>query len=1069
MMAKFFTRTSPAALLALGLLLAGTAHAAPVPVAVTGYTADVVADGTGTVASSTSTDFDAASYALMALGYTNPGGTVATTGLPATGLINSAATPGLTFQLASYTANNSLQIQAPGTGILTLVTPRAAGDVFVLASSGSLTSTVGMTVTFTDGSTQAFPATVVPDWFGGSPAAISGIGRVSRADNTIQQGTSGNPRLYQFKLTIAPGNLVKLVQSVAFDKTSTSGVLNVMGISINPVCSGLPTAGTTAATATNTCAGTVVLSLTGASTDGGITYQWQASTNGGTSYSDITGATGATYTVAGQSVTTLYRARVTCPISAQSADSAPITISSTAPTYAPLPVVESFENTWINVCSTRDVPTTSWRNAPATGNNSWRREDDGAGAAWVNAGSYSYTPSASQGSHSARFHSGQAQAGQIGILDLYADLSAAGPKRLTFSFINTTSTGVLDSLYVQLSTNGGATFTRLIGLGASGAGFNTQVLPINSTSATSVIRFRAKADFGTTDIGLDNIVLEAATGCLTPAVLTATAVTPTTASLSWLTGGTGTYTVIYGLTGFNPATGGTSVSGLTGPPYNVTGLLPGTTYQFYVVQNCAGGNSGQAGPVSFTTQILNDDPCGATVLTINPTCTPTATTLAGATTTGNMFYAGGNPGTGCGTNPFPRDVWFTFTTAATGPISTAVRLSVSGGPASVVRVYSGTACSGPLTYVACAGTASNTAAPSLDLTTLTPSTTYYVRVSNYAATSTLGNFTICAAPVPNCPNPSGPAANNVTATSAQLTWGGTPPAGGTYTVIYGPVGFSPTSGGTQVTGITGVGTSLNTLTANTNYEFYVQLICGGFNGNSTLIGPVAFSTPIAVPGNDEPCGAITMTTARVGGTTIGATTSGQNGIDLPACSPAQSPKDVWFGFDAGSTSSVFTIQAPAAGMIRVYESPDCAAGPFNLVFCQASSGSNAGFSGPVTVSPLVAGRHYYVAISGYGSADNPGPFAVTATLLGTHAASNGNAVVVYPNPSSTGSLTLRLDASTGRGQATLLNTLGQQVLTQALTAGTVEHSLSTRGLAAGVYTLRVVVGTEVFTQKVVLE
>ena len=78
--------------------------------------------------------------------------------------------------------------------------------------------------------------------------------------------------------------------------------------------------------------------------------------------------------------------------------------------------------------------------------------------------------------------------------------------------------------------------------------------------------------------------------------------TTTTASLSWLTGSTGTYTVVYGPTGFNPATGGTTVSGLTAPPLNLTGLTPGTTYQFYETLDCAAGtNSGAAGPATFTT------------------------------------------------------------------------------------------------------------------------------------------------------------------------------------------------------------------------------------------------------------------------------------------------------------------------------------------------------------------------------------------------------------------------------------------------------------------------------------
>ena len=169
------------------------------------------------------------------------------------------------------------------------------------------------------------------------------------------------------------------------------------------------------------------------------------------------------------------------------------------------------------------------QHCPATGNTSWRRDDDGAAAAWVGPTNYAYTPTGSQGTHSARFHSGQANAGQVGILDFYVNLSGAGAKRLSFDFINTSSAAAFkDSLYVQLSTNGGTTFSTLLGVGLSGANFSTQTVPISATSATCVVRFRAKADFGTTDIGLDNIVLEPATGCLTPATLAATT-TPTTA------------------------------------------------------------------------------------------------------------------------------------------------------------------------------------------------------------------------------------------------------------------------------------------------------------------------------------------------------------------------------------------------------------------------------------------------------------------------------------------------------------------------------------------------------------
>ena len=1069
-MKKLFTRTCRPLLWALGLgaLVTSAAHAAPVPLAVTGYTADVVADGTGAASARTTTDFDGASYALMTVGYTNPAGTASTSGLPVSGLINSASTAGLTFQLAAYTANNSLRINTTGgTGTLTVTTPRTAGDIYVLASSGSMSSTMVVTVTFTDGTTQVFPATTVGDWYGGTGAAIIGLGRVSTADNTITNSTS-DPRLYEYRYALLAANLSKQIQSVGFSKTSTTGVLNVMGISVNPVCNGAPTAGTATATATNTCAAaSIVVSLTGASADGGLAYQWQASTNGGTTYTDIVGATGTTYTVAGQTATTLYRARVTCSSTSQSSNSTSVTISSTAPNYATLPVVESFEGTWLDVCSTHDAPSAFWRNSPGTGNSSWRRDDDGTTAAWNSPTAYTYTPLASQGSRSARFHSGWVIAGITGALDLYVNLSAAGGKRLSFDVNNTVGS---DSLVVLLSEDGGATFTRLGRYGVVGTGFVTQVLPISSTSATAVIRFRGRGDYASNDIGLDNVILESATGCLTPATLTATAITPTTATLSWLTGGTGTYTVVYGITGFNPATGGTTVAGITTGSTNLTGLTPGTTYQFYVTANCsATSNSGTAGPVSFTTLILNDNPCGATQLTVDNVCTPITSTTIGATQTPSTTYAGGTQGTGCGSISAPRDVWFQFTTAATGPTSTQVRITVTGGAASVVRAYSGAACTGPLTYISCVGTATNAAAPVLDLTTLTPSTTYYIRVNEYNTSGTLGSFTICASPVPNCPAPTGLGTGTLTNTTALATWSGTLSAGSTYSVIYGANGFIPTATGTTISGLTANTATLTGLSPTTAYQFYVQQICGGFNGSSTLAGPFSFTTPLTAPTNDDPCGATALSATPVSASNVGSTTTVTGNMNLPACAGGQQPADVWFAFTASATTSTITLTGSAAGTLRVYSSPSCSAGPFNSVFCVGSGANNTAFAAPVAVTGLAVGQRYYVAVSGYGSSDTRGAFTIAATnVLATRAKTNSSALSVFPNPSTTGQLTLRLNGL-GASQATLLNALGQRVRTLSLPAGQAEHTLTTQGLAAGVYTLRVQAGNEAFTQKVVLE
>jgi hypothetical protein len=77
-------------------------------------------------------------------------------------------------------------------------------------------------------------------------------------------------------------------------------------------CSTAPTAGTVTATPGVICNGfTSTLNLTGASAGSGISYQWQSSPNNST-WSNITGATGLSYTTPALSSTTYYRAVVTC-------------------------------------------------------------------------------------------------------------------------------------------------------------------------------------------------------------------------------------------------------------------------------------------------------------------------------------------------------------------------------------------------------------------------------------------------------------------------------------------------------------------------------------------------------------------------------------------------------------------------------------------------------------------------------------------------------------------------------------------------------------------------------------
>jgi hypothetical protein len=93
---------------------------------------------------------------------------------------------------------------------------------------------------------------------------------------------------------------------------------------------------------------------------------------------------------------------------------------------------------------------------------------------------------------------------------------------------------------------------------------------------------------------------------------------------------------------------------------------------------------------------------------------------------------------------------------------------------------------------------------------------------------------------PSCPEPNDLTVSSITTDSAQLGW----TEMGTATlwnIEYGPSGFTPGTG-TLVSGVTTNPYLLSGLTANTEYDFYVQADCGSTDGTSTWTGPSTFVT-----------------------------------------------------------------------------------------------------------------------------------------------------------------------------------------------------------------------------------
>jgi hypothetical protein len=581
------------------LALSSALKAAYVPITISsGFNMDVVANGTGPGTGSTSlgATLDAGGYVFAAQDYRR----LATCALPAAptflpngGLITNLLTTGPTnYQLESYSANNCLHLSpSTASGTLAFTTPVSADEIYILANSGQGVSTVDYVVTFTDATTQTFTGVTIDDWYGGANVVIK-ASRVLASQSAcgVEVGTApSGPNLYQYKLTLNAANYLKQVASVTVTRlASSAGFPNVMAIVVNTPCNGKPTVGTTtpAGPVTACLSGNTVLTNTGHSAGNTVFYQWQQSINGGATWTYIANATNSTYT-ASPTASTMYRFTDSCGITNDTSIGKAITINVTLPVYAPIPFIEDFE-VWSNYCATADVPSTNWVNRPSTTDSSWRRNTQGATAAWTNATTGAYTPTAKSGAASARFHSAAANAVGRGNLDLYLNFgppSPAGDKQLYFYHMNkpvaaTVSPQIHDTLEVFLSVNGGGNFTS-IGVYDTAVNFARHSLPINTNSPQVVLRFQGRnlsnIAGNNSDIAIDSVYIAGpCTGTPAAGIATASNTAPC-AGLSVAVTTLGT-TMAGGLTyqwmqsfdnvGWIPAMGGSGANTLfyTSPP-----------------------------------------------------------------------------------------------------------------------------------------------------------------------------------------------------------------------------------------------------------------------------------------------------------------------------------------------------------------------------------------------------------------------------------------------------------------------------------------------------------------------
>ena len=435
----------------------------------------------------------------------------------------------------------------------------------------------------------------------------------------------------------------------------------------------------------------------------------------------------------------------------------------------------------------------------------------------------------------------------------------------------------------------------------------------------------------------------------------------------------------------------------------------GTNYQFRVQRS--GSDAIMDGSICVFNPVANDIPCGAVALTVNSSCSNTASTNVNAT----GYAPTAIPAPTCASFS-GSDVWFSFVAPSTGVAN--IETTSGGMTDSGMELYSATACNGTFTSIQCDNNSGSGNMSEILRTGLTAGQTYYIRLwGNSGAT---GTFSICvwAPPPPANDDPCGAVALTVN-TSCSST-AGTNVAAISTTGVPAPTCASYAGGDVWYTfvapasGMANISTSANGLT-DSGIELYSATACNGTftsiecddndgSGSMSAINRTGLTPgqtyyvrvwgasgargtfnicvwdPVP-PANDEPCvaTALSLTTACVSTTYTNVNATYTASIPDPGCGGySGTVRDVWFSFTAPSYGTVrFDVSAGTMtnAAMALYSATACN-GTYTLLECDDNDGpATTPF---LNVYDLIPGNTYYLRVWGNGSAS--GTFGLCAVV-----------------------------------------------------------------------------------------
>ncbi|WP_282041996.1 fibronectin type III domain-containing protein [Winogradskyella flava] len=581
----------------------------------------------------------------------------------------------------------------------------------------------------------------------------------------------------------------------------------------------------------------------------------------------------------------------------------PILFSTECVTFT-APYTEDFENAGaIPLCWSMD------------GGEDWFFDDDAAGTHVGDDGTISGSTASNN------FFAWADASGEEGVRTLTSplvDVSGLTVPALSFYLISDNEGNSNNNLDVEVWD--GAAWNNMATYNTNTGGWTLIVTDISTLTITGDVQARfifsenVPGDFYD-DIAIDDVTFDEAPSCFNPSQLMANAITSNSAELSWSQDGSVSSWNIELVTSGTAPSGTPTASGVSNP-YTASSLTAVTQYDYYVQADCGGGLSGWTGPFTFETlcDVFTPDYIEQ-FSTIIPDCWDEADN--GDATTGPLELGGSswvpdeflNIGTGDGA--YKINLWL----AAKSDWLLSPQFDLTGGPFQVEFDF------GIMQFASStvAGTLGSDDFVQLLITndngvTWTPLLTYdntsvvsptgehpVITLEAYAGQTVqfgilgsegtvddpqdndifVDNFRVRG--IPTCPEPTDLTANNLSLTSTEVGWTETG-SSNEWNIEYGLAGFALGTG-TVATGVTTNPFTLDNLTSDTEYEFYVQAVCGA-SDLSSFAGPFQFFTGYceSIPSSNDGTG--------VENTTI-------EGIDFP------SPGDVTYENQTSPVIDVF--------------------------------------------------------------------------------------------------------------------------------------------------------------------